>query len=311
MAFEVSEYRCKRKYKSRRSKFPLFRLIIVFALVFLGFHLGFFSFIVDKLSSGNENASLTKEEAWDVSCRKFHGTSFQLNEGLSQCSWILRDSMPLLPNGFLRYVASMRETPNSKLHWVAPTGKFNEPVLVQRDDASTSTYLRLMLEDSSFVWINESTGCRFPGLCPQKPLNFSSLPITEDFDFDGQESLLATDVLRGIGEAPVHPILSGKIIHVGRDSMGYSMEIDHGNNITSRMSGMYPPVAGPEGENAFAAGDTVGLNTVIGRLAPKDSSVFFMTVRRNGAFVRWDDFYSATHPVDSAKISKFKKSIGL
>jgi hypothetical protein len=34
-----------------------------------------------------------------------------------------------------------------------------------------------------------------------------------------------------------------------------------------------------------------------------------LTVRQNGLFVRWKDFYKATHPVDSAQIAIFKKNL--
>jgi hypothetical protein len=36
-----------------------------------------------------------------------------------------------------------------------------------------------------------------------------------------------------------------------------------------------------------------------------------LTIRRNGHFVRWNEFFAESHPVDSAKISKFKEQIGL
>ena len=38
--------------------------------------------------------------------------------------------------------------------------------------------------------------------------------------------------------------------------------------------------------------------------------MFFLTVRQNGQFVRWTDFYALTHPVLPDSLSSFEKSIG-
>jgi len=158
-----------------------------------------------------------------------------------------------------------------------------------------------MLDDSSYAWIDASTGCRFPGLCPSLPLDWSNIHISENFDFDGHDRLLAEDAFLGPGEAPVHPVLPGVVIAVGKDSLGTYVEIDHGNNVSSRTSGL---------ASSAAVGDTVDLNSVVGRLPPKDSAEYFLSVRRNGLFVRWADFYRMSHLVDSVEIAKFKARIG-
>jgi hypothetical protein len=62
---------------------------------------------------------------------------------------------------------------------------------------------------------------------------------------------------------------------------------------------------------SFEPGSWVDLQTLVGRIAPRDSSAIYLTIRRNGHFVRWNDFFAESHPVDSAKISKFKEQIGL
>lgn len=315
MSVEFSEHNVKRRYKSRRTKFPLGRLLLLALAVFLFVYLGGFSSLLEKLPMLGKDKNAPVEKDWRDFCQGAKGTPFALKGELVQCSWVVKDSMALLPNSFLRYVASERKSPVAKLHWIALAQDFETPLLVQREDVETKTYLNIQKSDSSFVWIDMDTGCRFPGLCPQTPLNFSSLPITEDFDFDGQESLLAADVLRGIGEAPVHPVLPGRILNEGRDSLGYFIEIDHGNNITSRMWGM---LAFVDANFSFAdtsavmqARDSVDLNSIVGRLAPVDSATFFLRIRRNGSFVRWDEFYRETHPLDSAKIAKFKEEVGL
>lgn len=309
MSVEFSEHKVKLRYKSHRTKFPLGRLLLLALAIFLFFYLGGFSALLEKLPMPGDGKAASVEKDWRALCQDAHGTPFALRGDLVQCSWLVKDSMPLLPSNLLRYVASERKSPMAKLHWVSYSENFGTPLLVQREDVETKTYLNIRLEDSTFVWIDFATGCRFPGLCPQTPLNFSSLPITEDFDFDGQESLLAADILRGIGEAPVLPVLPGRILKSGKDSLGYFVEMDHGNNVTSRMWGMF--ASGDIEVSDSSAEKLVDLNTVIGRLAPVDSASFFLRIRRNGFFVRWDEFYKETHPLDSAKIAKFKEEVGL
>ena len=68
-------------------------------------------------------------------------------------------------------------------------------------------------------------------------------------------------------------------------------------------------VLGWDGTEDLKVGDSVGVATTVGRLAPRDSSTFFLSVRRNGLFVRWKDFYSEAHPLDSAEIARFVKDI--
>jgi hypothetical protein len=117
------------------------------------------------------------------------------------------------------------------------------------------------------------------------------------------------DAMLGIGEAPIHPILPGYVLASGKDSLGHFVELDHGNNITSRMSGMYP--VNRADTASFIEGEYLDMNSIVGRLAPRDSAKFFLTVRQNGFFVRWADLYAQTHPLDSAEIAKFVKQIKL
>ena len=307
MPVEFSEYRCKRKYKSGTHKFPLFRLILLGLALLLTYHLGFFSMVVEKLPlPGMDNTP--EGPSWKVACEKYSGKAFDLDGDLAQCSWFVKDSMAELPNVFLRYVASLREGPVSSLHWVAPIGNFSKALFVLHEDFVSKAYLHIPMADSSMVWIDASTGCRFPGLCPEQPLGWSSLSISEDFDFSGQEALLAMDKLGGVGEAPVRPILPGKVIASGKDSLGYFVELDHGYNVSSRMSGLFRY---DRDSIMLSPGDKVDVQTLVGRIAPKDGSAIYLAIRRNGHFVRWKDFFAESHPVDSAKISKFKEQIGL
>ena len=307
MPVEFSEYRCKRKYKSGSHKFPLFRLILLGLVLLLAYHLGFFSMVVEKLPlPGTMDTS--DKPSWKSACEKYSGKAFELDGDLGQCSWFVKDSMGELPNSFLRYVASLRKGPVSTLHWVAPVGDFSKALFVLHDDSVSAAYLHIPLVDSSMVWIDASTGCRFPGLCPEQPLGWSSLSISEDFDFSGQEALLAMDKLRGIGEAPVRPILSGRVLSAGKDSLGFFIEIDHGYNVVSKMSGLFRY---DRDSIDFAPGAYVNAHALVGRIAPKDSSAIYLTIRRNGHFVRWNEFFAESHPVDSTKISKFKEQIGL
>ena len=61
----------------------------------------------------------------------------------------------------------------------------------------------------------------------------------------------------------------------------------------------------------FLEGEYLDMNSIVGRLAPRDSATFYLTVRHNGFFVRWADLYSQTHPLDSAEIAKFLQKVEL
>ncbi|MCQ2108291.1 MAG: M23 family metallopeptidase [Fibrobacter sp.] len=305
MSVEFQEYKGRRKKIKTQHKFPLIRLLLVAVAAFLAYWSGLAQKIADALPlPGNEEVVVV--DNWESRCKSHGGTPFALEHGLAQCSWILNDStfVERLPNTFLRYVASLRHSETSKLHWVAPIEDFSNARFVLHEDENKYEYLHLMTKDSSYVWVSKKTGCRFPGICPQLPMEWSALPISDGFDFEGQESLIAMDVFRGIGEAPIQPILPGIILSMGKDSLGYFMEIDHGFNVTSKTSGM-----GFLKENLMV-GDSIKAGTTIGRLSPQDSSAFFLTVRQNGLFVRWNDFYAAAHPVQQNVVAEFEKSLG-
>jgi hypothetical protein len=300
MAVEFSEYRCKKKYKSKRRNIPVFRLLVFFTCVFLAFKFGLVDKVVGMLPlPGNDADSLV--QPWDEQCRSFGGKDFELKDSLVQCSWIVNDSTPLLPNPFLRYLASIRKLPTAKLHWITTRDDFDRALMVLLEDSLVYTYFNIMLEDSSRVWVDASTGCRFPGLCPNLPLDWSNIPISENFDFAGLDRLISEDEFLGPGEAPLHPILPGVVVAAGKDSVGSFVEFDHGNNVVSRISGI---------TLGASVGDTVDVNSVVGRLPPRDSAAFFLSVRRNGLFVRWADFYKSCHLADSVEIAKFRSQVG-
>ena len=304
MPVEFQEYKGKRKPINTTHKFPLIRLLSVALAAFFAYWSGLASTIADALPlPGNSEEKVI--ETWDFRCKVFGGKPFELKQDMAQCSWVLDDSISArLPNPFLRYVASLADMPKSKLHWVAPVTDFRKPVLVMLQDSVNHVYLHYMKEDSSYVWVSKNTGCRFPGVCPSLPLSWSAVPITEGFDFEGQESLLATDVFLGIGEAPIYPILLGRVLDMGHDSSGYFVEIDHGYNVTSKTSGMGSL------NDSLSVGDTVGVLSMLGRLSPKDSATFFLSVRLNGQFVRWNEFYASTHPVSPDSLAAFEKLNG-
>lgn len=305
MSVEFQEYKGKRKKFSTRHKFPLIRLLLVAAAAFLVYWSGLIRTIVDALPlPGNEEVVV--EDNWESRCQSFGGTPFSLENNLAQCSWILNDSSLVqnLPNSFLRYVASLRQSNVSKLHWVASAEDFSTARFVLHEDGNPYVYLHIMGKDSNYVWISKNTECRFPGICPLLPMESSALPITDGFDFKDQESLLAMDVFSGIGEAPIQSVLPGIVISTGKDSLGYFVEIDHGFNVTSKTSGIGFP------KDNLSVGDSVKAGVAIGRLSPQDSSAFYLTVRQNGLFVRWSDFYAAAHPVPQETILQFEKSLG-
>ena len=227
----------------------------------------------------------------------------------------------MLPNPFLRYLASLRTRSAAEIVWIFRTRDFSDPLSALFLNEKRSYFHHLKKQDSSYVWIRGAVaetipgsleltnfpggedGCRFPGVCPRIPLEWSAIPITDGFDFEGQESLIAADVFRGLGEAPIQAVLPGCVVDLGKDSQGYFMEIDHGNNISSRTFGM-----GMVNE-IFSVGDTVPLGYPIGRLAPRDSSVFYLSVRENGRFIRWKEFYGDAYPVSEKEISDFRENL--
>lgn len=275
-------------------------LLVVLAQVF-----GLFRKVVDALPLG-VNEPIVVELTWKVVCDSSRGTFTELKNGLQKCQWNLNDSIGVLPTSFLRYVVAMRDFKATNVLWIADSNDFTTGKFVRLEgDSLTHDFVLVEKNDSSRYWIDASNGCRFPGLCPQRPLGWAVVPISGNFDFEGQESLLATDVFVGVSEAPIYPVLPGIVLDAGKDSLGYFVEIDHGDNVTTKTSGMGVLT------KPLYAGDTVVAGVSIGRLLPQDSATFFLTVRQNGLFVRWNDFYEYSHPVDSSAIAIFRKRVGL
>ena len=223
MAVEFSEYQGKRKRKREHRRFPLIRIIIVFALIIAAYTNGWFRMLVDKLPlPGNEEPVAPVVEDWIAGCTAYDGTPFELKDGFAQCSWIVTDSLAL-PNTFLRYVKNLSGD-GAKIHWVASKKDFGDALLVVQEDSTRNVFLHMTREDSSKVWISSKTGCLFPGPCPHVPLGWSALSIVDNFDFEGQEALISADVFSGLGEAPVYPVLPGIVLEAGRDSLGMFVE---------------------------------------------------------------------------------------
>lgn len=298
MAVEFQEYKGKRKPINTQHKFPLLRLLIVAIAAFAVYWSGLPTKIANALPlPGNEPEVVV--ETWDSRCVAVGGEAVTVNDSIGQCSWQLseNDSL-LLPDPFLRYLSSRRKISDPKLYWYAKTTDFASPLVVLYDNGTREGYYHMMKMDSSYVWVKDN-GCRFPGVCPHMPLEWSALSITEGFDFEGQESLIAMDVFRGIGEAPIHAVLPGRVLDLGKDTLGYFVEIDHGNNISSRTSGMGLRA------DSLKVGDSVKVDVPVGRIAPMDSSEFYLSVRENGRFVRWKDFYAEAYPFTAEDVSTF------
>lgn len=274
-------------------------LLVILAQVF-----GLFKKVVEALPLGVNEAPVV-EFTWETMCDSAKGTFSELKNGLQQCSWNLQDSIGELPTAFLRYVVSIRDVNPKKLIWVSDREDFTTGRFVRLEGDRVRDFVLVEKKDSTRYWIDANNGCRFPGLCPQRPLGWAAIPISVNFDFEGQESLLAKDVFIGVGEAPIYPVLPGVVLDVGKDSLGYFVEIDHGDNVTTKTSGM-GYLAKP-----LSVGDSVPAGVSMGCLLPRDSAAFFLTVRQNGLFVRWNDFYGYSHPVDSSSIAIFRKRIGL
>ena len=255
-------------------KFPLIRIIIVFTLIVVAYTNGWFHKLVDMLPlPGNEEPAPPAVEDWIAGCTSYDGTPFELKNDYAQCSWIVTDSL-MLPNTFLRYVKNLASD-GAKIHWVASKKDFGDALLVVLEDSTRNVFLHMMREDSSKVWISSKTGCLFPGPCPHVPLGWSALAIVDNFDFEGLEQLLSADLFKGLGEAPIYPVLPGVVLEAGKDSLGMFVELNHGNGITSRMFGIGSWKMAP------VVGKTLDFKDAVGRLSPQDSSSFFLTVRRS------------------------------
>lgn len=322
MAVEFQEYKGKGKRKPINSqhKFPLLRLLILAAAAFAVYWSGVITKIANALPlPGNETEPVII--TWETRCIAAGGSPQTIADNLAECSWEFTeerlDSL-VFPNPFLRYLGSIREDFVSKIYWYANVKDFSKPLFVLFENNERHRYYHMMKSDSSYVWIRKRAenmlsdvhvepaaddGCRFPGVCPHMPMEWSAVHIAEGFDFEGLESLIAADIFRGLGEAPVHAVLPGKILNVGKDSLGYFVEIDHGNNIQSKTSGL-----GMRNES-LAVGDSVMTDVPIGNLPPKDSSAFYLSIRENGRFVRWKDFYGEAYPVSTQEIETFEANI--
>lgn len=322
MAVEFQEYkgRGKRKPINPQHKFPLLRLLILAVAAFAVYWSGLITKIANELPlPGNESEPVV--DTWETRCSFAGGSPMMISDNLVECSWEFTeerlDSL-VFPNPFLRYLGSIREGLGSKMYWYASIKNFSMPIFVLFENTERYNYYHMMKADSSYVWIRKragnlmsdvapepaaDNGCRFPGLCPHMPLEWSAVRIAEGFDFEGQESLIAADVFRGLGEAPVHAVLPGKVLNLGKDSLGYFVEIEHGNNILSKTSGL-----GSRNED-LAVGDSVRTDVPIGKLLPKDSSAFYLSIRENGRFVRWKDFYAEAYPFSAVEIEAYEASI--
>lgn len=305
MPIEFKEYSFKSQSAHKKRKIPIIRIVLLLSLAFAAYKSGLVTDIAKSLPLFADKTE--PRTPWIELCYKSSGNALEVDSIVAECSWNLKDSFDLsrLPFNFLRYIAEIRRLPNATLRWVAPQNNFSNAIYVTLQDSITDSYLHYQKKDSSYVWIFKGNGCAFPGVCPEMPLLWSALPINENFDFEDNELLLTTDVFKGIGEAPVHPVLSGVVISRGRDSLGFFIEIYHGENISSKISGLGLL------DEKLSIGDSVKNESVIGRLYPKDSSMFFLTMRINGKFMRWKNFYDLTHPVTEQELLNFEKKVGI
>ncbi|MBP5246338.1 MAG: hypothetical protein J6Z31_00540 [Fibrobacter sp.] len=290
-----------------KKRIPVVRTVFVLALIYAVYASGAvqkaYQFIEDQRKIPEKSPSYT-EVPWREGCAMTQGASFDSKKGsLVQCGWIVRsekDAFTLPDIPFLRYAVSApgRAYP-LQVHWLADSLNFwNPKILILRSKKETLTFYHLMVADSSYAWVR-ADGCRYPGACPRNPLQGGALSIAADFDFGGREELLIKDLFMGIGEAPVYPILPAQVISVSKDSLGYKLQLDHGGNLISRVSGLSQIPADMD------AGKRVSEDDILGRLPPSDSAVFFLEVLRNGRFVRWEDFYKDAHVAEASDVERF------
>lgn len=298
-------------WKSKR-RIPVIRILLLLAAIYAVYASGAvgkaYHLIEEKRNSVGAVEPFLPGN-WAEACEHSGGKAFALGrKRLVQCSWTISGAASLanLPeHGTLRYAVSAPGTLYPiQAHWLADSTDFENPLVIGFGMGSSVRWIfHVMLPDSNFAW-TLADGCRFPGACPRNPLQGGALQIQDDFDFGGRENLLVKDFFSGIGEAPVFPIFSGRILSVERDSLGFRILIDHGGNLFSRISELSQIAPGIE------AGKFLSADEELGRLPPSDSAGFFLEVLRNGRFVRWDRFFHEAHVASARDIDGFRSQIG-
>lgn len=178
MAVEFTEYRGKRKRSFHKRKFPLLRLLFLLTLVVLAQVFGLFRKLVDVLPLG-VNKVADVELTWEAMCDSSRGVFAEYKNSMNSCTWDLNGAVGTLPTPLLRYVASMKKSGATKILWVANKTDFTNGLMVQVDgDSVHRRFLQVRKNDSLRFWIDESNGCRFPGLCPQRPLGWAAVSIS-------------------------------------------------------------------------------------------------------------------------------------
>jgi len=175
-----------------------------------------------------------------------------------------------------------------------------------RDSLGVSTIVRMALDSggTNYRYFDSQTQCVWLEDCPVDPLQGGAVPIGADFDFAGRKHLLTHDLFLGIGEAPVVSVLSGRVRKITLDSgKSLSIEVAHGNNQLSRMSGLASLAEG------IHVGSVVEQGQALGRLSARDTAQVIFQFVRNGNFVRWDDFQRESRPVPPEAITTFQASL--
>ncbi len=306
MAFGFREYRPKQE--KPKIKIPVIRIILALAGIFLIYRAASTSGILDPVKAFFKPHPAEKQaenKTWEDHCLSLSGKPFQLREGVMQCSWVISsgDSLKAYPSILLYTLSAKDSLLPFKIHWVGDGNYFHDAWFfgIEREN-EREWFFRVPQPDSSWIWVTEKAECFYPGFCPQNPLEGGVLSIAEDFDFEGRENLITKDLFMGIGETPVFPVLPGRVLSAGKDSAGYRIEIDHGDNLTSRYSGLFFM-------DSLKPGDFLTRENAFARLAPKDSSSFYLEILRNGKFVRWKDFFIESYPLPDTVISKFRTMI--
>ncbi len=309
MSLNLNEYEIpQNNHNKKRQGFPLIRILFLLAVIFGLAYDHHYQKIYDFFfSQEKENKSLKVEPiSWDKECTSLHGKPFLIRDSVGQCSWRINRSDSLFFNHDLWRFLAEKDSKNPVLiHWVAPVNHFMSPWFISlKIDSLERNFFRVPSKDSTFIWVEDHSLCRFPGFCPEDPLEGGALPIPDDFDFQGRELLLMKDQFMGIGESPVYAILPGVILKISKDTSGNSIVIDHGDNLISKISGDFSLLSD------LKEGSVIEEKQFIARLAPKDSATFYLEVIRNGQFIRWSTFFNETHPISEKDIAKFRKRIG-
>jgi len=245
------------------------------------------------------------------------GKLFVLYNGSLQESWRIQDSVRLttvlneyrdpLLNSLIRTLVGYAVKPGVLDLVFHDTLQGRLPRMARwRDSSGIRSVLRLPADSlwSHWLYFDAQTHCVWQSSCPVDPLAGGAVAIDANFDFAGKEHLMTHDMFRGIGEAPVVAVLPGRVLQIQSDSVhGASVELVHAGNEESVVSGLAALAEG------LKVGTWVAQGEPLGRLSARDTAEVLFQMKRNGRFVRWEEYCRESRPLSEDLFATFAKGL--